>query len=67
MTANNAEKKVEHQWDEDEIYQFMIDYFPEICPRNNLTGKNLQMGIKAIQRGKKIIAAINRRNSSQKD
>lgn len=46
------------QWDEDKIYLFMSEYIPELCPRDNLTGKSLQMGIKAIQRGKKIIEAI---------
>ncbi len=44
--------------DERDVYQFMIDYLPELCPRNNETGAELQMGIKAIQRGKKIIKAV---------
>lgn len=44
--------------DDDEVYQFMIDHFPELCPRNNETGKDLQMGIKAIRRGKKAIEFI---------
>lgn len=46
------------EWDEDKIYQFMCEYLPELCPRNNQTGKDLQMGIKAIQRGKSIIKAL---------
>lgn len=47
-----------HNWDEDRIYQFMVDYLPELCPRNNETGKDLQMGIQAIRRGKEIIKAL---------
>lgn len=40
--------------DEKEIYEFMCTNYPHLVPRNNLTGKDLQEGIRVIKMVKHI-------------
>ena len=53
--------------DETEIYNLMIEHFPELCPRSNETGMELQQGIKAIRKGKNFIKAISALTSCDRE